>query len=380
MRIGLVTGEYAPMPGGVGDYTRELARALVQAGHDVQVITRVAAADQGDGVRVHAVIKRWGWRSLWQIRVLAARERLDVLNLQYQAAMYDLAAPIHALPWVAGRPCVNTFHDLRIPYLFPKAGRLRDRALTFLAQGCRAVIATDARDAEALRARGLQAVTHIPIGSNIRVAPPVNYDRAAWRARLRVRPAEFLIGYFGFLNASKGGEALVLTLAKLVTRRAPVKLVLIGGAAGASDPTDREYAAKIERLIERHSIEKYVVRTGFIAPDEVSGWLLACDAMLLPYTDGVSLRRGSLLAALAHGVPVISTQPPEPLAEFSDGDNIRLVPVDAHPAMVLAVTGLMASPTLQARLSAGGRQLASAYGWGAIAERVADVLARSSAA
>ena len=42
MKIGLVTGEYPPQQGGVGDFTRELARALNVLGHEVQVITSIA--------------------------------------------------------------------------------------------------------------------------------------------------------------------------------------------------------------------------------------------------------------------------------------------------------------------------------------------------
>jgi hypothetical protein len=33
----ILTGEYPPQPGGVSDYTRQLARALVDAGDSVEV-------------------------------------------------------------------------------------------------------------------------------------------------------------------------------------------------------------------------------------------------------------------------------------------------------------------------------------------------------
>ena len=39
MKIGLVTGEYPPMKGGVGDYTRAIAVSLSERGHSVRVIT-----------------------------------------------------------------------------------------------------------------------------------------------------------------------------------------------------------------------------------------------------------------------------------------------------------------------------------------------------
>jgi glycogen synthase len=42
MRIGLITGEYSPDQGGVGDFTRELGKALAALSHDVHVITGIS--------------------------------------------------------------------------------------------------------------------------------------------------------------------------------------------------------------------------------------------------------------------------------------------------------------------------------------------------
>ena len=52
----LVSGEYPPGGGGVGEYTRLLARALAEAGREVHVWAPAAGdGDEGPGVRVHAV-------------------------------------------------------------------------------------------------------------------------------------------------------------------------------------------------------------------------------------------------------------------------------------------------------------------------------------
>jgi len=40
MRLALISGEFPPMQGGVGDYTRELAREFVRRGIHVRIITR----------------------------------------------------------------------------------------------------------------------------------------------------------------------------------------------------------------------------------------------------------------------------------------------------------------------------------------------------
>jgi hypothetical protein len=39
MRIGLITGEYPPDEGGVGDFTQEIGKGLAALIHDVHVIT-----------------------------------------------------------------------------------------------------------------------------------------------------------------------------------------------------------------------------------------------------------------------------------------------------------------------------------------------------
>ena len=84
---------------------------------------------------------------------------------------------------------------------------------------------------------------------------------------------------------------------------------MVGGKVGASDPTNLAYLAKVEALIAELGMVNRVQWTGFTAPDEVSANLLAADCATLPYREGATLRHGSLMAALAHGLPIVSTQP-----------------------------------------------------------------------
>jgi glycosyltransferase involved in cell wall biosynthesis len=375
MRIGIITGEFPPMHGGVGDYTHALAVALAEQGAEVHVITDTRCIQhQSSVITLHPIIRRWSFPSLLRIRALARQLKLDWLNIQYQAAAYGLGAPIHFLPDVAGVPAAVTFHDLRVPYLFPKAGRLRDWAVTHLAKAAAGAIVTDAADEAELRRRGVSRVARIPIGSNIPVQPPADFDRAHFRSTLGVGADDFLLGYFGFLNHSKGGDTLIRALSVLAERKARVKLALIGGQAGGSDPTDIAFAAEIEKLIARHGLENRIIRSGFISAMEVSAHLLACEAIVLPYRDGASLRRGSLMAALAHGCAIVSTEPQAPIPELRDGVNIRLVPPDSPPALVLALSELLGSPGLRARLGAAARETARQFEWPHIAARMLDFL------
>ncbi|MEI8360035.1 MAG: glycosyltransferase, partial [Deltaproteobacteria bacterium] len=201
MRLGLVTGEFPPMPGGIGDYTAELARSLAARGSEVHVIAPTSAAGApATGWTVHPVVRTWSLGALLRIRRLTRRLGLQALLVEYQAGAYRPSAPIHFLPTVAGVPTFTTFHDLLAPHLFPLAGRLRRDAITFLARSSTGVIVADPADEDELHRRGIADVARIPIGSNIRCAPPADFDRDALRARYGVAPADALVGHFGFLH------------------------------------------------------------------------------------------------------------------------------------------------------------------------------------
>ncbi len=373
MRIGLISGEYPPMRGGVGDYTRELARALVTAGNPLFVLSdRRAKADTAD-IAVDNRIARWRWPSLWAARGWARRNHLDVVNLQYEAAAFGLGAPVHFLPIVVGVPTITTFHDLQIPYLFPKAGRLRQAALWWLARRSAGVIATTSADADRLRAEGrITKLATIPIGSNVSAVPPSDYNRQMWRARFdppsdSFRAAPFVIGFFGFMNASKGIETLVDALAMLVQDKLDARLVLIGGGTTESDPATNVYTQQIKARIDAAGLTKRAVWTGFVSAAEVSAWLLACDAIALPFADGVSLRRGSFMAALAHGCAIVTTLPAVPIPELNDA--ALYVPIGSVSDLAAALRTLADDPVRRISLGTRAKALAAQFSWESIAAR-----------
>lgn len=371
MRIGFVTGEYPPMQGGVGDYTRELSKALGMQGHQVHILTRTGCHAEGlpTNCILYPEITQWDWTTVWRIRRWVKDVKLSVINLQYQAAAYNMHPAINLLPGkIAGAPVVVTFHDLKAPYLFPKAGCIRWWSMLFLAGRAAGVIVTNQEDHLRLQSSHLvRQMTVIPIGSNIAPRPPTGYDRTAWRKRLGILPDETLIGYFGFLHESKGSEDLLETVYRLKKKAIPVKLLMIGGRTGSSDATIQAYSDKLDEMIARMRIQDRVLWTGFVTSEEVSANLLALDCCVLPYRDGVSFRRGSLMAALAHGRPIVSTNPDVPLPELIHRENIYLVPPEAPVALAEAVITLRNNPGLCEMLAKGSRNLSRRFQWDSIA-------------
>jgi glycosyltransferase involved in cell wall biosynthesis len=377
MRILLVSGEYPPMQGGVADFTQIMADRFSRRGHAVCVLTSTGAGADEGAIQVEPVMGRWGWLNLYRaIRRMVATFRPDVINIQYQAAAFGMHPAINLLPRACvsrllGRvPCVVTFHDLLVPYLFPKAGPLRWWVNLELARRSKGVIVTNVEDQLRLESEGhLPPVQRIPIGSNVSAQLPVGYDRAVWRRHWGLDPDALVMCYFGFLNASKGGEELIEALATLRQSDLDARLLMIGGSVGASDPTNAAYLARVRAAIAAQGLDEYVIWTGYLSDEEVSASFAAADLCVLPYRDGVSFRRGSLMAALTHGLPIVSTEPHVPVPEIVHGENLWLVPPRDAAALAAAIQALGRDPSLRERLGRGAAELAGLFDWDLIAER-----------
>jgi glycosyltransferase involved in cell wall biosynthesis len=382
MHIGIITGEYPPMQGGVGDYSRELARALVAGRHAVSVLTSrphradpASAIDVPDGVHVTATIDNWNHAVWGAVQAWVNERQPEVINVQYEAAAFKMAALVHSLPILLRKyPIVTTYHDLLVPYLFPKAGPLRYQALMTLAKTSEAVIVTNRQDEVQLeREAGIKALHNIPIGSNIADQPPPDYQRTAWRTALNLPADALLGGYFGFLNISKGVDTLLHAAAEAIRGGLPLYLLMIGGNTGSSDVSNSDHARTLDTLIADLNLDAALRWTGYVDNPLVSANLRAVDMLLLPYRDGVSYRRGSFMAGLAHGCPIITTHPSTDLPELRHAHNVWLVPPADAPALARAVGTLAADGGLRARLGDGARQLATTFTWDRIATQAVSV-------
>ncbi|HEY0069010.1 MAG TPA: glycosyltransferase, partial [Chloroflexia bacterium] len=400
----LITGEYPPAQGGVGDYTCKLGTALEATGVRVQVLTRPAEAtptSSKDAAFVETVrqgpflARRIDLRAvLKSLRAVGA----PIAHIQYQTGAYEMRPTVNFLPWLLrlrwSGPTVVTFHDVRVPYLFPKAGPVREWVNRFMARSANACIATNPEDAVRLREWGAKRVELIPIGSNIPRNPPPDYNRGAWRERWGAGEGTTLVAYFGFLNSSKGLDDLLRALPRL-RERGDYRLLMVGGGLGSSDPTNRATASQLSELALQLGVESSLVWTGYLEPGEVSAALLSADMAVLPYADGASFRRGSLLAVLEHGLPLVTTRnlgigisdfgfrrtPNKseirnpnsqiPIREWPglvDGENALLVTPGDVEGLVEAIERLAAGAELRDRLSAGAGELAGFFSWEAIAE------------
>ena len=377
MRILLVSAEYPPLPGGIGDYTAALAHTLQAQGATVAILTGNGAPDQEhDTVPVFRRVRSWGRRVREDVEAVMAEWQADLLHIQYQTGAYQMKPAINLLPSRLDLPTAVTFHDLRMPYLGPKVAPLRRYVTRLLIESSAGVVVTNAEDLARLAgdpslvadpdmysfARPLHPPpVLIPIGANIAVQPLP--DRAALREKLGVAADGFLVAYFGLINQSKGVHTVIESLQYLPET---TRLVLIGGAAlGARD---QEYGQVVQATLERLGLHERVTRTGYLSAEEVSRTLQAADAAALPFVDGASYRRGSLLAALAHGLPTITTFPRVPIdPPLRHNRNVQLIDPGDPINLALEIERLASDSGLRAQLADAGKVVARAFRWETIA-------------
>src|SRR2546428_4894008 len=165
----------------------------------------------------------------------------------------------------------------------------------------------------------------IPIGANVPKQPPKRYTREAQRKKLGAGARTLLLSHFGLLNQSKGLQDLLVAMKLLMEQGRDVRLILVGGTAGSSDATNVDFANQIRSQVEQLGFGGKVHETGFLAPEDVSAHLLACDVCVLPYRDGASFRRGSPIAAPEHALSTGTT--PTAASDLVEFHNSR--PVDS---------------------------------------------------
>jgi len=152
-----------------------------------------------------------------------------------------------------------------------------------------AIVTSESRAAE-LRHRLLprRRVTFIPLVSNIE---PVAVHARGGNGAQR-------IGVFGFRHSTLDAQ-----LAANAVARSGGELVLVG-APGA----DGEHADRWRSAAARAGVP--VEFTGVLETNELSHALASLDVLLSPDPAGPEPRRGTLSAALAHGLPVVALDGP----------------------------------------------------------------------
>jgi glycosyltransferase involved in cell wall biosynthesis len=357
----IVTGEYPPDPGGVSDYTRLVALGLAARGDGVHVWAPAVADDGAQaeaGVEVHRLPGGFGPRTLDALSRGLAGAGAGQILVQYVPqgfGMRGMNLPFCVWLFERRRAGITImFHEVAValgrqqPLRHNVIGAV-NRAMAFaLTRAARRCFVGAAAWEPLLRsfAPTEVAISWLPVPSNV----PVVDDQAGMRALRKALAAKGgkILGHFGTARETWIAERLGAVVPALLRERPNAVFLLIGH--DSPDLRGRVLAHAPELHLRVHA-------TGLLAPVDVSRHLNACDVMLQPYDDGVSTRRGSMMAALAHRRPVVTTAGASTEPLWSESGAVALVDVGDVTAMKAAVAHLMDDAAERTRLRAAAGAL-----------------------
>ena len=194
-------------------------------------------------------------------------------------------------------------------------------------------------------------------------APNNGASRQRGREILGLKKNGFLIAYFGYIYPNKGVETLLKAFQILGGERSDVRLILVGGIIALTFPNRPAYAEEIHELSEQMGLDGKVKWTGEYAWDshEASVYLRSADICVLPFDTGVQLNNSSFAAAVAHGLPIVTTQGKTVEEPFVHLENVFLCPPKSPEVMAEAIKTLMDKLDLRERLSTGSLKLAEKW-------------------
>jgi glycosyltransferase involved in cell wall biosynthesis len=340
----LITPEYPPQIGGVGDYTRAVGKELASQGEKVHVWfpETAAKAPEDAGLELHALRGGYTAAGLEELtRQLDATAKPRRLFVQWVPHGYDRRALNWRFPrWLRRRAKAGDQIDLMIhePFLMFREGSWKQdvvavahrwfmhEALQAAARIWLSIPAWEPLIRPWLRGQQ-KPVAWLPIPSGIVVDP----EPPALRLFGGEAP---VLGHFGTYSRETR-QYLTEIFRPLFAAEAPVNLLLLGrGSDDFAEELRERFAARAGAIL------------GLGAQDAMplSAALHACGVMLQPYTDGISSRRSSAMAGLIHGKPIVTTAGKATEALWRESEAVVLVPAEDRAGIAAACLRLLADP------------------------------------
>jgi glycosyltransferase involved in cell wall biosynthesis len=321
----LMVGPYPPMRGGIAAYTGEAVTRLREQGHEVEV----ASAEPSDAEHVLDLRRPGSGRALARLA-----KRFDRMIVQFHPEF--LAAPDSTLPGRsramlrlgqalrAAPRSTLTLHEVNYGAgpLAP-ALQLLVRPIWKLADEL--TVHTEREREDFVRAFRIDE-------DRIKVVSQAEYmqrrlgaDRVAARAALGLPADELVLLAIGFLQPNKGFDRAIRAFGSVAPEGTRLYVV---GSVWREDAASVEHLAELRRLASETPGAE--LRDGYVSDEDFDRWIVASDALVLPYRHGWSsnvMERG-----LLYDRPVVMSRVGGMAEQGADRPGVTLVANDAELA------------------------------------------------
>ncbi|MGJ1436877.1 hypothetical protein [Sphingobacterium siyangense] len=267
-KVTIITGAYPPKVCGVGDYTAKLIAELRKlSSFEIDLFYK----------------DTWSLKYLINyIRELLSRKS-NFYHLQYPTEGYGYSVlPLLLLLLLPYHKRIVTIHEFSSRNL---SAYIYTGFLVFFS--AKTIVTNALEYKHACRFTLNKKKVHvIPIASNI---------SASANANRKFSDREIDLAYFGHIRPIKGLEDFIYTRG-LIKQRINCKII------GQSLDNYRDFFNTIQNRATEYQIEMVANRS----QDVVEGLLANTKILYLPYPDGISNRRGTLLAGIQNGCVIVS--------------------------------------------------------------------------
>jgi glycosyltransferase involved in cell wall biosynthesis len=342
---------------GVADYCAWLGGALGEFGYQLETV-RLDWAERGwNAALADLRVKAEAWRGRWLL--------LQYTTLAWSRRGFPLQTPrILSVLRKSGVRCGVVFHDFGPAIGKGAIARVREYCHVYAleklyAMAERAIFPVPLEKVFWLPSAHDKAV-YIPVGANCPETPVAAHARSSEAKTVAV----YCVTSGQRMTTEVENIGFALKRARTVV--GPLRLIVFGrGSLEANSALRSECAGT--------GIE--VETLGVLSPEEVSRTLARADVMLFVRSE-ISSRRGSAIAGIASGLPLVCYAGPDtgwPITEA----GLLPVPVGDREALAAALEKVLVDGTLWALLADRSRRAYDQFfSWRAIATRYADTLGR----
>ena len=353
----IITPEYPPQVGGVGDYTALLAQQLRAAGESPHVWAPGSDEDSSNGSNLHRVLGSFDAASLAAADLLLDRfAGPRSLLVQWVPHGYGRRSMnVGFCRWLARRVRLHGDSlELMVHEPFLEFRGIRQSAAaavhrwmiyTLLGATEHAWLSIPAWESM-LRpyAPANLKMDWLPIPSTIPLAATAESAKAI---RVKLGEPLLLAGHLGRYSTAIRAM-LEPVIVELLRHHADLSFLLLGSGSN-------EF--RIELFSHYPDVSGRLFATNYLPSAELSPYLAACDLLIQPYPDGASSRRTSLMAGISHGIPVLTTAGHLSESVWRDCAAVSLVPANDTRALLALAHALLRSPEERSRIGTAGLRL-----------------------
>lgn len=356
MKITIIAPALPPKLDAIGAYTALLAAELARSA-EVAVLTELGHEyDPVPGVAVHGAFDPERPESVSRIPSLIAADPPDWLLLQYNPFSYGrwgfnpfLPQAMRAIKRRSPHTRLAVMvHEPFVPFLSSENWKFAIMTVwqrwQLWALGRTADVMFFSIELWAQKFgrwfRG-KPVRHLPVGSNV---PRVAITRDEARRRLGIAEGTSVLGVFGTAHPARL-LPWVRQAAEAVAGEGRDMLILHIGPD----------ADLVRRLMGSLPLRA----DGPLPAEEVSRRFAAMDVYLIPFADGVSTRRTSLMTSLQHGLATVATvgRSTDSILRNAGGRALLLAPTDAPEEFCRSAVQLAADAPLRGTLGSAAQSL-----------------------